>query len=314
MGLFLFGKSKGKTKAKARPKRQWSKAKADAGFDPARTYRLVRTLSTAAVLLALGVGVYYGRNYLEQRIAEQQTATVAVRLIEAPAWLGESRVSEIERAIATIVKTNPLDRASLNEAAAMLADNAWVERVRRITRAYDGQVDAHLTYREPVALVGARDGFHLVDREARRLPGVYPYEQVRTLGLPAITGVQAAPPAEGEPWQGEDVRAGLKLAMLLERSPWADQVRAVDVANHAGRADRSYPHLSIITPEGTVRWGRTPGEESIYEPPAEEKLAMLERIADSYRGSIDAGGRVVDIYLDTPMIHSRTAVRYTAMP
>lgn len=314
MGLFLFGKGKSKPKGKAKPKRQWSKTNAATGFDATRTYRLVRIATTLVVLAGLGIGVYFGQTYLKQRIAEQQATAVDVHLVDAPAWLGESRIAELESEVAAVVRADPLDRRSLDKAAAMLASNAWVERVRRIDRGYRGRVDVHLIYREPVALVGARDGFHLVDAEARRLPGVYPYQQVKALGLPAITGVSAAPPAEGDPWPGADVRAGLKLAMLLAGTPWAAQVRAVDVANHAGRADRSYPHLSIITADGTVRWGRTPGEESIYEPPVDEKLAMLERIADSYRGSIDAGGRVVDVFLDTPMIHSESAVRYTAMP
>jgi len=313
MGFFLFGKGKSKSKTKRKPKRDWARG-GGASWDPQNTRRTARAAVTAIVLIGLAVGAYFGQDYLKQRVTAQQATLVSVQLQDVPAWLGESRAVDIERTVAAIVDPDPLHRGSLERAAEVLADNAWIEKVRRIERGFDGRVLVHLRYREPVALVGARDGFHLVDARARRLPGVYPYEQVESLGLPAITGVRAAPPAEGQAWAGQDVQAGLKLAMLLSDTPWAAQVRSVDVANHAGRADRSYPHLSVLTRRGTVRWGRTPGEESIYEPPVDEKLAMLERIAESYRGSIDAGGRVVDVFLDTPMIHSASAVRYTSMP
>lgn len=314
MGLFLFGKGKSKAKGKSarKPKRTWAnKGKADGPRSGARFARF------ALAMLLIGgsaVGFYFGRDYLIGKIAAQQAAAVEVELVDVPVWLGQQRAGRIINEVAATVDADPLDRASLEKAAELLNNDPWIEHVERIERDYPNRVVVHLSYREPVALIGARDGFHLVDAEARRLPGVYPYDQVETLGLPAITGVRAAPPAEGDPWTGQDVRAGLKLASMLSATRWASQVRAVDVANYDGRADRSYPHLSIITRQGTVRWGRAPGDEGIYEPAASEKLAMLQRIADSYAGSIDAGGRVVDVFLDSPMIHSATAVRYTSMP
>jgi len=313
MGLFLFGKSKGKSKRKsaAKPKRNWATG---SKAETRSTMRLARPLLVMLLVGGMAVGFYYGRDFLMRQIATQQARAVQVDLVDVPVWLGEARAQQITEAIAAVIDPDPLNRDSLDRAAELLRDNPWIDHVDRIERDFNNRVVVHLSYREPVALIGARDGFHLVDGEGRRLPGVYPYDQVETLGLPAITGVRAAPPAEGHAWTGYDVKAGLKLAKLLSQSRWAAQVRAVDVANYDGRADRSYPHLSIITRQGTVRWGRAPGDEGVYEPDVSQKLAMLQRIADSYAGSIDAGGRVVDVFLDSPMIHSATSVRYTSMP
>lgn len=306
MGWWIRGQS-GQSKRKPA-----SKAKSRSAADPSRRAARWRAVLWVVVVAGVGAGLYFGQTMLVDRVGNQHAAQVHVELVNAPAWMGENRLEGLRRTVRDAVTADPLDQASLEQAAAEFNANAWVERVVRIHRLDYGKVTVEAVYRQPVALVGARDGFHLVDHLGHRLPGVYPYEQLKQLGLPAITGVRAAPPNEGDMWPGQDVQAGITLAMRLAREPFAKQVRGIDVANYDGRSQHGYPHLTLITTAGAVRWGRAVGREEIYEPPADEKLAMLRRVNQSH-GSIDAGGQVVDVYLDTPMIHAAGTTRYTSM-
>ena len=314
MGFLLIGKGRRSGKTKRPAARGVGRAAATTPRDPARAWRMARGLLVVVLLGGGAVAAYLGQGWLENRIADEQATLIRAELTDTPPWLGAARADELRRTIAALVAPDPMDRASLTRVAGVLADNPWVASVNRVERGFDGVVSVSLVFREPVALVEARDGYHLVDGEGRRLPGVYPFEQLETLGLPALVGVRAAPPPEGQVWPGDDVQSGLSLAKLMAGTPWATQVRAVDVRNAGGRVDRQAPYLSIATAHGVVRWGRAPGEESIYEPAAEQKLAMLGQVAGKFRGRIDAGGRTVDVFLDRPMLHSDSVVRYTSMP
>jgi len=306
MGWWL---TNNKTKAKRKPaKRNTRRGEPD----PARRARMLRATTWALVIGGIVVGGWFAQTRLADHVAQQRGARVVVELQDAPTWLGEQRLAPMRAAVAQAASDNPLDQASLQRAVDALTAEPWVDAVRQIRRDDHGRIIVTAAYRQPVALVGARDGFHLVDKVGHRLPGVYAYQELKMLGLPAITGVRAAPPTEGEVWTGEDVRAGIVLAMRLAGEPFFKQVRGIDVANHRGRAKHGYPHITLITAKGAVRWGRAVGAEEIYEPPADQKLAMLRQVHGSY-GSIDAGGQVVDVYLDAPMIHAAANnARYTS--
>ena len=86
-------------------------------------------------------------------------------------------------------------------------------------------------------------------------------------------------------------RAGLRLAALIEGEPYADQVVAYDVSDRdaLGRL-----RLRLLTEAGMVRWGLPPGDERGLEPDSETKRRWLSSV-DRRRGSIDAGGRIVDV-------------------
>jgi len=313
-------KGTGRGRAKAapgtlKPKSKGPASRSDEALLAARRLgrrRLLRGAGWAAGLVAAAAGLYFAHSRLSEEVAGLRAATPTVVLDAPPGWLGEARAMEIEQLAAAVVSADPMDRESLAEAAERLSANPWIAAVHRVRRAADGTVHVRASYREPVAVVGAQDGFHLVDREGRRLPGVYPWSQVERLGLPAVVGVATAPPPTGSLWRGEDVRAGIELALLIANQPYGEQVRAVDVTNHGGRVRRDEPQLALVTEGGRVRWGRPVGESGVHEPSAARKLAMLERVAEAYGGPIDAGGQVVDVYLDAPMIHQASRVRYTS--
>ncbi len=303
------GKAARQTQSKTKPPR-----------DPDQTARMLRRTGMIAGALALVVGLYFGQNWLQKQVATSQAAMPQVVLVDLPVWMRPAATEEITRTVAATVDPDPLNQQSLQVAADALSQNAWIENVQRITRGYDGRVEVHATYRTPVAVIRAADGFHLVDVSATKLPGVYAFSQLEALGLPVITGVRQAPPAEGWTWMGEDARAGLALAMMIVNEPVARQVKAIDVTNYAARRDRRKPQIKLLTVldrdsnpfnNPGVGWGRPVGEEGIYEPAAQQKMRMLRRVHRQY-GSIDAGGQIVDVFADTPMIHPAPLVQYTS--
>lgn len=309
MGWFLSSGSKRKSKAK----KQWKRSqKRREPWDAAKSRRWALRSLWLLAGIGLIVGSVFGYRHIHDSVARMNAALPSVVMVDAPEWMGPTRTEPMRRTVAATVSPNPMDRNSLELAAAELTRSPWIESVDQIRRGYDGRIEVQATYREPAALVEARDGYHLVDEHARRLPGVYPLSQVGELDLPVLRGVEAAPPVQGHAWAGEDVQAGLRLARYIRGAEFADQVRWIDVSNHDGRVNRGAAYLVLLTDEGGVGWGRAPGEEDVHEPPAGYKLAMLRRVAERYRGRIDADGQYVSLLHQTPMIHPRSSVRYTS--
>ncbi len=167
----------------------------------------------------------------------------------------------------------------------------------------------------------------MVDADGIVLPDPFSAEQAdhvrRTAdgrpNLRVIDGVRGPPPTPGQPWAGDDVRAGLDLVRLFHGLPYLDDVAAVDVSNLNGRAHRGDAQVVLETGEGTqVRWGRPVGAKDFFvEAPVAHKLAALRAIAAKY-GRLDAGRPWVDVRFDvnltaaadtTPADGPRRAVR-----
>lgn len=313
MGLFSQDK---KRKKSASPKRGWLKAKPakrSAPVDRTAMWRKMRILCAAAAVIVAAAGVYLAGQYIQRQVAQNAAVEPQVVLHGIPQWMGPERTESIRHAVAAALRANPMDHAALRAAFVEAANHPWVAGVERITRPDADRVEVALTIRTPVALVGANNGYHLVDCDGHRLPGVYRYEELASLKLPAITGVASAPPAEGGRWPGRDVTAGVALAMQVTAKPWADQVEQVNVANLNGRVDERLPQLVLMTRRnGKINWGRPIGDEDAYEPTAAQKLANLDEIAFRYGGRVDAGAAEVDLHTTTPFIHTEPAVRYTS--
>jgi hypothetical protein len=289
------------------------KAKAAPQWDQQRAYRAFRIGSTLALLIAVGLGITFGRQWISQRVGESTAASLETPAAEIvfqniPRWMNGEPAAELTRQITDHWTANPLDDQSLRSVVDALQASAWIERVIRVQRTSPTGLEIVADYRVPVAVVADARGFYLVDHVGRRLPGIYQYHELKPLGLIPLTGVAAAAPQAGDVWPGGDVQAGLSLAMLVGDQPWVQQVRAIDVTNFQNRADRRRPQLLMLTDEGAVRWGRAPGQEGVIEPRADRKLAMLNRVAETYRGPIDAGGRIVDVFTDAPQVHASASV------
>ncbi len=316
MGWFLTRKKSRATSSKS----GWSTEK----WDRQRTLQGLGWLASAAVLIGLVVGWKYGQreliNYAGQR--GQLISADKVELVDCPPWLHGDVQRDLKWLVAGHVTANPMDAAGLQQAAAALAGNPWIESVSRIERNNLG-LRVIASFREPAAIVMVprkrehnddfirkTDRFFVVDVKGVRLPSdsmgqrdePYKLEQLRSIGLPVVVGVSAPLPKAGQLWPGDDVQAGISLARLLRDEPYANQIVAYDVA---GRDKRSRIWLSLRTKNnGVVWWGLPPGQEKTVEPAAKVKMQWLSQISAmrEHRYSIDLGGKVVALYGEVPAV------------
>jgi len=300
MGWFL---SKNKRRGPASRSRQTVKPKP---WDSRRTLKNLKRLGGVVGVLGLLAGWQGLERYLSSEVVTRQATwadAVQVTLVDAPAWMNQMVHQDLCHLVADQAGCNPLDQNSLQRAAAFLSKSAWVEQVDHVRRFNRGRIAVVAQYRQPVAVVERPDGDRLVGAGGVLLPGLYMRHQRPELGLPVIAGVATAPQQEGGVWPGSDLQAGLRLLSLLGDQPYLDQIRCVRVDQ---RDQRGRIHLVLRTDHGMVRWGLPPGMDQVVEPDPVTKKRWL---ADVYRqrGSIDAGGKMVDIHGAAVFVYPLTA-------
>ncbi|BAM02277.1 cell division protein FtsQ/DivIB [Phycisphaera mikurensis] len=298
-----------------RPDKPTARGRKSSGWDPAATLAGLRLLGTAAALAAAVLGWRALEAGLLAHARAEHGAAVGdadVSLRDAPAWVAArpALAARIRAAVAEVVPADPFDGAGLARAAARLAEDPWVAAVAQVRRTPAG-IEVEADWREPVALVRARDGYHVVDAGGRRLEG--PADRFGTGAggelLPVIVGVSQPPPARaGDRWAGAEVDAGLSLVARLRGEAFAPQIEAYDVGQRDPRTGR----LSLVlrTDAGSVVWGRPADAPfAASEVSTEEKVRRLHQLADAYRGRIDAGGRVIRIYGERMQYDERSEAR-----
>jgi len=296
MGWFLSSNKKKRAKPKRRANLTEHKP-----WDPKRTLLGLKVLGVFALAVALVIGWRYGErhllDYANQHRPVQRVTADLVELVDAPAWMSEGIREQVREAAAAPIDPDPLDGRSLKAAVHALRQDAWVRDVTQIARRSNGQILVYANYRRPVAVIQARDGYHLVDAQGICLPGVYGSHEIDALGLVTVLGVNTPPPAQaGDVWPGDEVHAGLTLLKLLAKEPYIDKIRSFDVSQ---RDERGRIRLVLHTQDGTVRWGLPPGEEHAIEPSAQTKLRWLRQLAQS-DASLSTAGEIIDIYGPVP--------------
>jgi len=297
MGWFSSKKKRGRRAKQSR----WPIA-SPTQWDPQRTLARLKVLGVISCVACCVVVWYYTERQLSAYASVHGYALTPqrrVELINAPSWMSKMLEMDLSQLVLDQAGGDPMDRHGLERAGAELAANPWVERVDRIWRLAHGRVMVLAQYREPMAVIQGANGYHLVDARGIRLPGLYLNHQLEQLDLPLIVGVTALPSAEGRVWPGGDLQAGLSLQAMLADEPYKDQIRSYDVS---GRDTRGRVHLVLHTDGGMVRWGLPPGHEQQIEPDAATKKSRLAWV-NRQRGSIDAGGKVVDLFGAAVFVH-----------
>ena len=172
----------------------------------------------------------------------------------------------------------------------------------------------HLKYREPVGVVALVDsGQQLVDEHAVLLPleDVDPVRLGPLIRISGGTGLAApADPRPGVIWKSRTSPGGLEtvnesivaaagLAGFIARkrrlSP-AENSPALKVIEIMF-GDFNRRGLFLVNGERSVIWWwHPPGAESSGEPSAEEKWAMVERLATNDDRTIIAGSRLLGLF------------------
>lgn len=299
MGWFLVNPKK---KKKSKPRRtrndsrgKWGKSGFAASWEPGHTLVGLRCLGVFTLLACLVMGWCFAENKLDGYLSAKLRYRVTpqhVVLKDAPIWMASWLREELRSKVVSVAVGDPTDGENLNRIAKAVNKSPWVEHVNRVTRLPQGKLLIDAAYREPVAMVESRDGYHLVTQEGIALPGLYMRNQIKAVGLPVLRGVGVKPFDPGHRWPGMAVHAGLDLILLLQGEPYFNEIESFDVGGR-DRSDRIRMVLHTRS-GGQVIWGLPPGDEHALEPIAREKCHRLRSIYRQ-RKTIDAGGRTVAI-------------------
>lgn len=276
-------------------------------WDARHTLMGLRILGGFTLLVVIALTWQWAEGRLKTYIASHQTTRIqpqAVQLVDAPSWMSPLLTLQLQQQVADELMANPMDLTSLNRAVKTLQASPWVDNVQRITRTRDNTVTVHASYRQPVAMVQSQHGYHPIDNQLHRLPGLYLESQLKQVGLPVISGVRPTSTPAGMVWDDASLQAGLELVHMIDSQPWFSQVKSVDVSQ---RDVRGRIRLALITHNGgTVQWGYAPGKGHPIEV---TDVAKLNALAGLYQrcGQIDAGGRTVDIFTQTVLVHQPVA-------
>lgn len=223
----------------------------------------------------------------KRQLAADFQQPVEFVLIDAPEHLQATILDDLS----DLASRPWIDEALCARLHERLTQSGWIKRVNRIGKSSPGVVYVDCEYREPLAMLQHHEHYYLVDEFGVRLPGRYEYDPDWIL----IQGVSAAPPEEGQEWPGDDLSAGIKLAHLIMRQPYREQVAAILVHNYGGRYNAYDAHIELVSDHHAARilWGSAPGEE-LEENTAAQKLHIL---AENHRryGRIDANESKIDI-------------------
>src|SRR5262245_23244707 len=154
----------------------------------------------------------------------------------APMWAGGESSVEVPADLSLF------DESMVARVARQFEENPWVKRVTLVERVFPDRVRVRFETRRPHVAVRRAEGLVLMDADGVRLPGVYATAPACARSI-EIVGTAGAPPPPGKAWTDADVRAGVELVEFAAATPSlrALGVRAVDVSNAGGRADRRKP-------------------------------------------------------------------------
>ncbi len=276
------------------PLKRWWTGLADDG-----RRRVKATVAKAVLLIVLvggaGVGMYYLRDYvMAMPVYADNEATID--LAGRPEWMSDRLAGEIRYELMTRqgpdARTfDPNLTGRVYEAARMCP---WIREVRdvRIQRApaagdgglYGaGRVIVDAEYRRPAAIVASNGGrAEFVDDHGVVLPHLQASQLAVAADLARIVGVAQTAPAEGRPWAGADLTAGLTMLKLLRPKPYFAEIAVVDVTNFQRRQSMTDPAMSMVAVAEDrvteIRFGQLPldGRPPISEPSLQRKLAYLD--------------------------------------
>tara|TARA_B100000941_G_scaffold280613_1_gene247206 strand:- start:285 stop:1130 length:846 start_codon:yes stop_codon:yes gene_type:complete len=267
----------------------------------------LRVLGGFALLVCLALVWQWTEGRIKTYIAQNQSQAVTtntVMLVDAPSWMSPLLTQQLQEQVAQQLSNDPMDLDSLNRAVRVFGANPWVQHVQRITRTQDNLVAVEASYRQPVAMVQSQHGYHPVDNQLHLLPGLYLQSQLKQVALPVITGVRPSAITVGQVWDDQSLTAGLDLVQMIQAQTWFDQVKHIDVSQRDGRGR---VRLTLHTNQGgKVHWGYAPRQGHPVEVTDITKLNALKSLYQRC-GWIDAGGKTVDIYTQSVLVHQPVA-------
>lgn len=281
-----------------------------------------KPVAYALVVVAI-IGLVVAAVVQMRRVVDRDTLAATagkapkIVLVNQPAWVPVSLTNKINELVAISGSHSVYDRQLLKDVHDGLISQPeiapWFEKVHGVRRVYRESagdvIEVDCKFRVPVAVVqsGNGSGFWYVDSKGVVLPECFAegdlthvvFGQDGQTIFRIIEGVANAAPDPGMPWKGEDLRAGLELALVLSNQPCAKDVVIINVEGYAGKLGTRQPPIVLKTRyDTTVAWGHpVSGSTANFEVGAETKLARLNKLFAEY-GRIDAKRQWVDIRMD----------------
>lgn len=301
---------------KRRRRARSSSAPRSLSLGPVGRAALLHGATFAVWIGALGSAAYGLYRLEPAALAAHARPACRVAWTELPFWLTDARgdgpevIRELEHAADLLPTDDIHDPALVARVAEGLHRCPWVAQVRRVTKQADGVVHVDVAVREPLTIVVHGERGYLVDTAGVRLPREVAVGSMDPYAWLPVRGAQAAPPEIGQPWQGEDVAAGLKLARFLRDAessallPFRPQLRAIAVSSARGDAGRTFCRLRIETNFGRspIVWGLPPNEEYTIEQSAAWKLSHLTTDVFQPSGQLPDRGPIYLTFMDRVLI------------
>ena len=309
------------------------------GEESPRRRAVLAWVGWIVLIVGLGAGAGVGLRRLERQVMTNRTihvpAAIRVQIMATPGWMPVPVAQELSREL-TPAGLDFHDEKAASAVFGLGQSSPWVRRMIRVRKRLSddprvGLIEVEAEYRQPIAKVLHDGAEHFVDAQAVRLPAeqvprwavrvrpageavrlvcfveadeLPPAVQAESIHYIAIDGVAAVPPPVGQPWQGQDVAAALRLIRLVCTRPYANQVTVVDVRNHGGRISRSEPQLRMYAQVGRgrrtdIRFGRFPVPEGgDYEVAPERKMSYLDTYAQEKGGLLAGMNEYIDLRFD----------------
>ena len=295
------------TRAPARAVRQARQPRSSSAV----TKRLATVTLFCATFVAIAHGVHWLKPYARAALGGDQWR---LEWVDLPAtidqWiqddvLNETRLYDLH----PLLETDIHDPQLCERLGLALEQSPWIARVERVSKGPDGVVRVQARFREYLTYV-VRDGMgYLVDEAGVRLPRQEAKAFLPEYELILVEGVAADVPPLGEPWNSDDVVAGLQLVQYLEANcppGLRGSLKAVDVANYQDRLNRrdGWLRLRTVHPGRYILWGLPPEEEYDIESSAERKLEVLWSLYQEYGQLPDL--KDIDVRDATGFLHKVT--------
>ncbi len=245
----------------------------------------LRRSGIAVGLLLVGVSITWGLGRVTAHVQAmpQYTAALQLKFIDVPAWARTLRLPEhLRGALADFGNRTLLEPTLARDIAARLGDSPWIERVIRVDKQFGGKLAIECAYRRPIAAVVVGANVAWIDAQATCLPA----PPKALLQLMTVEGIATPIPGPGQPWDGYDIAAAVRLASLLVDEPYAGEIDTLQFHNYGARLDPGQEQIELRTVKGTrFIWGSAPGEE-VVEPTARDKIEILRAMYRKY-GQLD---------------------------
>lgn len=176
-----------------------------------------------------------------------------------------------------------IDPSATARIASAFSSHPWVSKVIAVRKLPGGQVDVHLQYRVPVAMVyvisrhpevNGRPGFFAIDEHGVLLPTTE-FTRDHTMRYIHIEIPDVYPTGGvGSHFGDPRIIGAAKLAALI--SPYRESLDTRSIQLHESSRTSPVPQYQLVSHKGeSLLWGSAPGQEIYGETQSGEKLQAL---------------------------------------